>query len=98
MHVADVDKIGCTHSVQSVRRRFMEEPPAPGKGRASEPGVEHEAPLSQLQLHAGMAQVSYLKRKRHLYYCCHGDGVQFVGLVYVSIGFRQHGGYDLVIG
>ncbi len=55
--MADVDEISCTQSVKPVCWRLMEKPPASGKGRALQPGVEHKALLSQLQLHAGVGQV-----------------------------------------
>lgn len=61
VHVADVDQIGRAESVQGISRRFVEKPPAPGEGRPLQPGVEHEPPLSELQLHAGVGQVSHLK-------------------------------------
>lgn len=60
MHVADVDEIGCTQPVQGVCRGLVEKPPASGERRARQPRVEHEPPLSQLQLHAGVGQVHHL--------------------------------------
>lgn len=79
VHVADVDKIGCTKSVQRVRWRLMKKPPASGKGRTLQPRVEHEPRLSQLQLHAGVGKV------RHL-------GERFVSLMVADVAllYKKH--------
>lgn len=48
VHVADVDEISGTQSVQRVGRGLMEKPPASGKRRTFQPRVEHKAPRPQL--------------------------------------------------
>lgn len=63
VHVADVDEIGCTQSIQGVCWRLVEKPPASGKCRTLQPRVEHEPLQSQLQLHAGMGQIRHLEGK-----------------------------------
>lgn len=60
MHMADVDEVCCTESIQAICWRLMEKPPASGKSRTLQPGVKQEALLSKLQLHAGMCEVGYL--------------------------------------
>lgn len=67
MHVADVDEIRRTQSVHTVRWRLVQKPPASGKGRTLQPRVEHEPPLSQLQLHAGVGEVRHLGGKFRSY-------------------------------
>lgn len=54
VHMADVDEICCTQSVQGVCWRLMEKPPASGECRTLQPRVKHKPPLSKLQLHAGV--------------------------------------------
>lgn len=63
VHMADVDEISCTQSVQGVCWRLMEKPPASGKCRTLQPRVKLEPPLSKLQLHAGVGQVRHLSGK-----------------------------------
>lgn len=63
MHMADVDEVCCTESIQAICWRLMEKPPASGKSRTLQPRVKHEPFLSKLQLHAGMSEVCYLKEK-----------------------------------
>lgn len=61
--MADVNEICSTQSVQGVFWRLMEKPPASGERRTLQPRVEHEPPLSQLQLHAGVGHVCHLGEK-----------------------------------
>lgn len=69
VHVADIDEISCTHPVNRVAGRPVEEPPPSGECRTFEPRVKHEARWSQLQLHAGVGHVSYLAE---ISYCLPG--------------------------
>lgn len=48
VHVANIDKISCTHPVDRVAGRLVEEPPPSGECRTLEPRVKHEALWSQL--------------------------------------------------
>lgn len=60
VHVANIDEVSCTHPVDRVAGRLVKEPPPSGECGTLEPRVKHEAPRSQLQLHAGVSHVSYL--------------------------------------
>ena len=60
MHVADVHEVGPAQPLQPVGRRLVEQPPPAGEGGARQPGVKHHPLGSQLEVHAGVRQVSHL--------------------------------------